>query len=149
MNNLILTKELELTIYFEYIKNKYYEPDPTKFYLVLIFIIFCLSILGCRISSLEFTITRVSAIMEQRVLEKFLIFYPSQEWISYSDFPMAIKQAVIVLKDDGFTSHKGIDWQSIRSAMMANKKKEGCERWKYNNYANSKKNLFFYSSSLL
>lgn len=146
MNNLILTKELELTIYFEYIKNKYYEPNPTKLYLVLIFIIFCLSISGYRILLLEFTITRVFAIMEQRVLEKFLIFYPSQEWISYSDFPMAIKQAVIVLKDDGFTSHKGIDWQSIRSAMVANKKKEGCERWKYNNYANSKKYLFFYSS---
>lgn len=123
MNNLILTKELELTIYFEYIKNKYYKPNPTKFYLVLLFIIFYLSIPGYHIPSLEFTRTRVSAIMEQRALENFLIFYPSQEWLRYSDFPMAVKQAVIVLEDDGFTSHKGIDWRSIRSAMMANKRK--------------------------
>lgn len=120
MINEIENFELEIVHYYSFIKNNFYQKSRTKFFLVSFLIIFYLAIPGFQIPSLEFTRTWISAVMEQRSIENFLIYFPRQDWINYDEIPLQFKQALLVMEDDGFAQHKGIDWESIQLAARIN-----------------------------
>lgn len=112
--------ELEIVHYYSFIKDNFYQKSKTKFFLASLLIIFYLAIPGYQIPSLEITRTCISGLMEQRAIENFLIYFPHQDWINYEEIPLQFKQALLVMEDDGFAQHKGIDWESIQLAARIN-----------------------------
>lgn len=112
--------ELELAYYYQFVKEKLYQKSKIKFFFFSAVIIFYLAVPGFQIPTLELTRTRISAVMEQRSLENFLIFFPLQDWVDYEEIPLQFKQAFFVMEDDGFVSHRGIDWESIQLAARVN-----------------------------
>ncbi len=113
-------KELEITLYFDYIRKRFLKPFPFRFTVFTFAVIFYIAIPGFHIPSLEITRTRISGVMEQRVIENFLIYFPSQDWLNYDEIPQEIKRAVIAVEDDGFLTHRGIDWKSLQLASRIN-----------------------------
>ena len=43
-----------------------------------------------------------------------------QRWVPYSLISISVKQAVIAAEDSAFTSHDGVDWDSIEKAALEN-----------------------------
>lgn len=44
----------------------------------------------------------------------------NQRWVPYSSISISVKQAVIAAEDSAFTSHDGVDWESIEKAALEN-----------------------------
>ncbi len=93
------SSNLELEIYFNYIKEKFYKKSPIKFYITTLFLIFYIAVPGFHIPSLEITRTRISGVMEQRALENFLLYYPTQSWLNYDDISDNFKKTALALED--------------------------------------------------
>jgi len=104
---------------------------------------FYIAIPSFNIPALEITRTRISGVMEQRAIEKHLIFYPEQDWINYNDIPISFKQAVLVMEDDGFAFHRGIDWESLQLASRINLKRGKIVRGGSTITMQTAKNIFF------
>lgn len=136
-------QNLELEIYFNYLREKLYRKSPFKFYLISILVIFYISIPGFHIPSLEITRTRITGVMEQRAIENFLIFYPKQSWLSYNSIPDNFKRAAIGVEDDGFFYHKGIDWKSLELASRINLRRGKIVRGGSTITMQTAKNIYF------
>lgn len=134
---------LELEIYFNYVQEKFYKKSPTKFYITALLVIFYIAIPGFHIPSLEITRTRISGVMEQRAIENFLIFYPSQNWLNYNRIPENFKKATLALEDDGFFYHKGIDWKSLQLASRVNLRRGKIVRGGSTITMQTAKNIYF------
>lgn len=104
---------------------------------------FYIAIPSFNIPALEITRTRISGVMEQRAIEKHLIFYPEQDWTNYNDIPISFKQAVLVMEDDGFAFHRGIDWESLQLASRINLKRGKIVRGGCTITMQTAKNIFF------
>lgn len=134
---------LELDFYFQFIKEKFYNKSPFKFILISFTIIFYLAIPGFHISSLEISRTRISGVMEQRAFQNFLIYYPYQYWLNYNEIPDNFKRAIIVMEDDGFVFHKGIDWESLQLASRINLRRGKIVRGGSTITMQTAKNIYF------
>jgi monofunctional biosynthetic peptidoglycan transglycosylase len=135
-------QKLEIELYFLFLKEKY-QKSPFKFLLILFILIFYIAIPSFTIPSLEITRTRISGVMEQRALENFLLFYPEQKWISYDEIPVQFKQAALVMEDDGFATHRGIDWESLQLASRINLRRGKIVRGGSTITMQTAKNIYF------
>ncbi|MGB9664115.1 MAG: biosynthetic peptidoglycan transglycosylase [Ignavibacteria bacterium] len=135
-------KKLELEFYYLFLKERY-RKSPLKFLFVCIIIILYIAIPSFNIPALEITRTRISGVMEQRALENFLLFYPEQDWIAYDEIPIQFKQAALVMEDDGFAYHRGIDWESLQLASRINFKRGKIVRGGSTITMQTAKNIYF------
>lgn len=134
---------LELEIYFELVKEKFFRKSPFKSFALSLLIIFYIAIPGFHIPSLEICRTRISGVMEQRAIENYLFFYPSQDWVNYSEIPDNFKRAAIAIEDDGFFFHKGIDWKSLELASRINLRRGKIVRGGSTITMQTAKNIYF------
>ncbi len=118
--NFDFEKNLELTIYFTKIVDKFYKPHRIKFLVTSFIVIFYISIPGFHVTSLEITRTRFTGLMEQRFFQNHFVFFPSQIWISYDITPEDLKRCVLTMEDDAFSFHRGVDWESLELAARTN-----------------------------
>ncbi len=134
---------LELELYFQFIKEKFYNKSPFQFVIISFIILFYLAIPGFHTSSLEISRTRISGIMEQRAFQNFLFYYPIQYWLNYNEIPDDFKRAMIVMEDDGFVFHKGIDWESLQLASRINLRRGKIVRGGSTITMQTAKNIYF------
>lgn len=137
-----IDQKLEIELYFVYL-SEIYRKSKVKFIIISLCVIFYIAIPGFHIPSLEVTRTRISGVMEQRALSNFLVFYPRQNWISYENIPLAFKQAALVMEDDGFVFHKGIDWESLQLASKINLRRGKIVRGGSTITMQTAKNIYF------
>lgn len=135
-------KKLEIEFLYLFLKEKF-EQSRLKFLVIFSILIFYIAIPSFHIPSLEITRTRISGVMEQRALENFLIFYPAQHWISYDRIPVSFKQAALVMEDDGFAFHRGIDWESLQLASRINLRRGKIVRGGSTITMQTAKNIYF------
>jgi monofunctional biosynthetic peptidoglycan transglycosylase len=135
-------QKLEIEDYYLFLKEKY-RKSPRKFLALFFITIFYIAIPSFNIPALEITRTRISGVMEQRAIENFMIYYPEQNWINYNEIPIYFKQAALVLEDDGFASHRGIDWESLQLASQINLRRGKVVRGGSTITMQTAKNIFF------
>ncbi len=98
-------------------KNKF-----KSVFFTLLFI-FYFSFPGLQIPVLEYNSFRITSLMEQRALERYMWFYPEQSWVDIDDVNPALLKAIISMEDGKFFVHKGIDWTELGRSMRANKRR--------------------------
>ncbi|MCX8010327.1 MAG: monofunctional biosynthetic peptidoglycan transglycosylase [Ignavibacteria bacterium] len=116
-------RRLELEVIYQKLLSSFKKGKKIKFYSLIFCSVLYLSVPGFHIPALELINTRMSGVMEQRLLQKFFIYYPSQSWINYDKIPNSAKQGVIAMEDGLFMEHKGIDWQNLNASIYANRRR--------------------------
>jgi len=61
--------------------------------------------------------------MEERAIQHDLIYYPKQSWVDIQDVNPNLLKAILVMEDDDFFMHKGIDWQQLNKSLKENKRR--------------------------
>jgi len=84
--------------------------------------------------------------MEQRFLQNYFIYYPSQDWIDYDLLPQSAKQGAVSMEDGLFMQHKGIDWVNLNASMRANKRRGKIVRGGSTITMQLAKNIYFTTS---
>ncbi len=82
-----------------------------------------LSIPSFHIPFLEYSGFHVTSLMEQRAMENQLYFYPHQSWVSIDDVHPYLLKSIITMEDGKFFTHKGIDWQELKTSLSLNKRR--------------------------
>ena len=72
---------------------------------------------------LEYSGTRITSLMEQRAMEDFMVYYPSQSWVDIDDVNPNLLKAIISMEDGKFFAHKGIDWKELKTSLRLNKRR--------------------------
>jgi monofunctional biosynthetic peptidoglycan transglycosylase len=90
---------------------------------VYLILVLYFSIPSFNIPWLQYGRTRVSSLMEQRALENFMLYYPSQSWIDIDDANPNMLKAIISMEDGKFFIHKGIDWKELKTSIRLNKRR--------------------------
>jgi monofunctional glycosyltransferase len=106
--------------------DRYYsvlKKYKIRFLLLYISSVIYFSIPAMQIPVLEYNSFRVTSLMEQRALNNFLVFYPSQSWSDIDDINPSLLRAVISMEDGSFFRHKGIDWKELNTSLRINKRK--------------------------
>ncbi len=116
-----------------------------KFRITAFYILFLLyfSIPAFQVPYFEYYHFRVTSLMEQRALDKDLLFYPEQSWTSISDVNPNLLKGIISMEDGAFFSHKGIDWKELNMALKQNKRRRRIYRGGSTLTMQLAKNLFF------
>lgn len=140
--NGFFNQKLEIEFYYLFLKEQY-RKSHLKFFIISLIIIFYIATPSFNIPSLEFTRTKISGVMEQRAIENFFIFYPKQDWINYDEIPIQFKQASLVMEDDGFAFHRGIDWESLQLASRINLRRGKIVRGGSTITMQTAKNIYF------
>lgn len=111
----------ELAVIFEKSLQRVKKKKLLSIFLYLLFLIY-FSIPSFTIPLLEYSHVRITSLMEQRAIEHNLIFYPKQSWINIDKVNPNLLKAVIVMEDDAFFFHKGIDWRQLDKSLRENKR---------------------------
>jgi len=114
--------DFELSFLFEKIIPLIKRNKFKSFFLYIIFLVY-FGIPSFQIPVLEYNSFRVTSLMEQRAIEKKLLFYPHQSWVSIDDVNPNLLRAVIAMEDGSFFKHKGIDWKELKTSMRVNKRR--------------------------
>jgi monofunctional biosynthetic peptidoglycan transglycosylase len=61
--------------------------------------------------------------MEQRAIEKKLIFYPKQSWVEIDDVSPNLLKGIIAMEDGSFFIHKGVDWKELETSIRTNRRR--------------------------
>jgi monofunctional glycosyltransferase len=112
----------ELAVIFDKIAEFYRRRKIPTLILYFVFLVY-FSIPSFSIPVLEYGSFRITSLMEQRALERKLIYYPSQSWVDLDDVNPNALRAVISMEDGSFFRHKGIDWKEMKTSLKLNKKK--------------------------
>jgi monofunctional biosynthetic peptidoglycan transglycosylase len=96
-----------------------------KFQSILLYLlgVVYFSIPSFEVPLLEYSHIRITSVMEERAMEKRLLFYPRQSWVGIDDVNPNLLKAVICMEDDAFFIHKGIDWKQLNSSLKENKRR--------------------------
>ncbi|MBM4176331.1 MAG: monofunctional biosynthetic peptidoglycan transglycosylase [Ignavibacteria bacterium] len=105
-----------------------------------------MAIPGFHVPTLELMSTRISGVMEQRFLQNYFIYYPSQDWVDYDLFPQSAKQGAVAMEDGMFMHHKGMDWVNLNASMRANKRRGKIVRGGSTITMQVAKNIYFTTS---
>jgi monofunctional biosynthetic peptidoglycan transglycosylase len=87
---------------------------------IYLFFIIYFSIPSFQIPILEYNGFRITALMEQRAIENYLLFYPHQSWVSIDNVNPVLLKAIISMEDGAFFNHHGIDWKEFYNSLRAN-----------------------------
>jgi len=93
-----------------------------SFLLYILFLIY-FSIPSFEIPLLQYSHLRITSLMEERALQHNLIYYPKQSWVNINKVNSNLLKAVLVMEDDDFFMHKGVDWKQLNSSLKENKKR--------------------------
>ncbi len=104
------------------------------------------SIPAFNIPWLQYSRTRISSLMEQRAIEKFMLYYPKQSWIDIDDVNPNVLRAIISMEDGKYFTHKGIDWKELKTSMRLNKRRGRSVRGGSTITMQLSKNLFLSTS---
>jgi len=117
----------------------------SKFQFILIYFIsvLYLSIPSFQIPLIEFNRTRVSSLMEQRAIENYLLFFPSQTWCDIDDVNPLLLKGIIAMEDGSFFSHRGVDWKELKTSIKTNIRRKRTARGGSTITMQLSKNLFF------
>lgn len=146
MNNSVIQKRFELEEIFERFYHSFQSKRQIKSTFIFFFLVFYLAIPGFHIPALEFFSTRISGVMEQRAIQNYFIYFPSQDWIDYDSMPISAKQGAIAMEDGSFIHHKGIDWVNLNASMRANKRRGKIVRGGSTITMQLAKNIYFTTS---
>jgi monofunctional biosynthetic peptidoglycan transglycosylase len=119
--------ENEIGVLSNSLVNKFKKKKYLFLFLYLI-IIFYLSIPSFLIPVLEYNEFRITALMEQRAAENYLIYYPHQSWVSIRDVNPNLIRCIIGLEDGRFFTHKGIDWYELNKSLRTNQRRKKIAR---------------------
>lgn len=78
-----------------------------RFILLYFISVFYLSLPAFQIPLLEYNRTRISSLMEQRAIENYLLFFPSQTWYSIDDVNPLLLKGIIAMEDGSFFFAQG------------------------------------------
>lgn len=106
----------------------FYRQRKKTYWLVYILLLFYLSLPSFMIPTLEWGRFRVTALMEQRAIENYMLFYPRQSWSSFGDINPMLPKCIIGLEDGKFFNHKGIDWYELEKSLATNKRRQKVAR---------------------
>ncbi len=105
-----------------------YRKRKKSYWLIYIVLLFYLSLPSFMIPTLEWGRFRITALMEQRALENYMLFYPRQSWSSFSDVNPSLPKCIIGLEDGKFFNHKGIDWYELEKSLKTNQRRKKVAR---------------------
>jgi len=116
-----------------------------KFRVILLYFItvLYLSLPSFNIPLLEYNRVRISSLMEQRGLENYLLFYPSQSWYGIDDISPKVLKGIISIEDGSFFTHKGIDWKELKTSIRTNVRRKRSARGGSTITMQLAKNLFY------
>ncbi len=114
--------ELEIAFYFNRVLN-YFKTHRIKSILVYFVVVGYLSIPSFQIPVLEYNTFRITSLMEQRAIEHYMLYYPSQSWAGIGSVNPAILKSIISIEDGKFFIHKGIDWKELKTSLKVNKRR--------------------------
>ncbi len=93
-----------------------------SFFLYLIFLTY-FSIPSFEIPLLQYNHVRITSLMEERAIQHDLIYYPKQSWVSIDNVSPNLLKAILVMEDDDFFMHKGVDWKQLNASLKENKRR--------------------------
>lgn len=96
------------------------KRNKIKSIILYFFLIIYFSIPSLQIPVLEYNGSRITALMEQRAIENYLLFYPNHSWVSIDDVNPILLKAIISMEDGAFFNHHGIDWKEFYNSLRAN-----------------------------
>jgi len=105
-----------------------YRQRKKTYWVIYIVSLFYLSLPSFMIPTLEWGNFRVTALMEQRAIENYMLFYPKQSWCSFGNVNPALPKCIIGLEDGKFFNHKGIDWYELEKSLKTNKRRKRVAR---------------------
>lgn len=114
--------ELEIAFYFNRVLD-YFKAHRIKSILVYFVVVGYLSIPSFQVPVLEYNTFRITSLMEQRAIENFMLFYPSQSWTNIGSVNPALLKSIISIEDGKFFIHKGIDWKELKTSLKVNKRR--------------------------
>lgn len=114
--------ELEIAYYFNRV-IKYFKAHKIKSIIIYFLLIGYLSIPSFQIPVLEYNTFRVTSLMEQRAIESYMFYYPSQSWAGIGSVNPTLLKSIISIEDGKFFSHKGIDWKELKTSLKVNKRR--------------------------
>lgn len=113
----------ELTLLYEkaaaYAKR--HKAKAVFFYLLLIFYS---AIPVFQVPFLEYHTVRFSSLMDQRIQENYLLYYPEQDAVCLDDVAPVLLKSIIAMEDGSFFMHKGIDWEQLELSMKSNTRRK-------------------------
>jgi monofunctional biosynthetic peptidoglycan transglycosylase len=119
------------------------KRNKFRFLLFYFFFIIYFSIPTVQVPFLEYSRFRVTSLMEQRAIEKDLIYYPRQSWTDVEDVNPNLLRAIISMEDGSFFNHKGVDWKELKTSLRVNKRRGRAMRGGSTLTMQVSKNLFF------
>lgn len=96
------------------------KNNKLKSIVIYLFFVIYFSIPSLQIPILEYSGFRITALMEQRAVEDYLLFYPHQSWTSIDNVNPILLKAIISMEDGAFFNHHGIDWKEFYNSLRAN-----------------------------
>jgi monofunctional biosynthetic peptidoglycan transglycosylase len=101
-----------------------------KFLFLFIYLVpvFYLSVPSFLIPVLEYNEFRITALMEQRAIEKCMVYYPHQSWVGLKNVNPNLARCIIGLEDGRFFTHRGIDWYELNRSIITNKRRKKIAR---------------------
>ena len=119
--------ENEVSVLFNNLIEKI-KKKKFLFLFIYLVLVFYLSVPSFLIPVLEYNEFRITALMEQRAIEKCLIYYPHQSWISLKNINPNLAKCIIGLEDGRFFIHRGIDWYELNKSISTNKRRKKIAR---------------------
>ena len=95
----------------------------TQSFLLYILSIIYFSIPSFEIPLLQYNHLRITSLMEERAIKNNLMYYPKQSWININEVNPNLLKAILVMEDDDFFMHKGVDWKQLNTSLKENKRR--------------------------
>lgn len=113
----------ELGELFEKVLN-YSQQHKFKSGLFFLLLIFYSAIPVFQVPFLEYHTVRYSSLMDQRIQENLLLYYPRQSAVSLDEINPVLLKSVIAMEDGSFFFHKGVDWEQLELSMKSNTRRK-------------------------
>lgn len=117
----------ELGVIFDSILIKISNRKALSLIFYIIILIY-LSIPSLTVPVLEYGNFRITSLMEQRAIEKGMLFFPKQSWININEVNPNLLRSVISMEDGNFYRHKGIDWRELEKSLRINQRRKRIAR---------------------
>ncbi|MCE1188088.1 MAG: transglycosylase domain-containing protein [Ignavibacteria bacterium] len=133
---------LELTNYYSWYAA---QKTSRKLSIILLSVLtfLYLGIPGIQVPLLEYSVTRHSSLMDQRIIESMGTMIPRQSVVDFDEISPLVMKCTISMEDDAFFQHKGVNWTELKKSMTQNQKKKKASRGGSTITMQLVKNLYF------
>lgn len=112
-------------------------------YLLYVLFLLYFSLPGLQVPLFEYITVRHSSLMDQRILESYLLQIPSQSIISIDHVSPVLLKSIISMEDGTFFDHHGVNWTELKKSMQVNERKKKKARGGSTITMQLAKNMFF------